>query len=41
MKARYDSIEQGYTDADTLRESAKGDVAAYEGALAGVRAEAA
>jgi F-type H+-transporting ATPase subunit b len=40
MKARYDSIEQGYTDADTMRESAKGDVAAYEAALAGVRAEA-
>lgn len=40
MKARYDSIEQGYTDADALRESAQGDVAAYEAALASVRAEA-
>jgi len=41
MKRRYDSIEQGFTDADALREAAQGDVAAYQAALAGVRAEAA
>ena len=41
IKARYESIEQGHTDADALRAAAKGEVAAYETALAGVRAEAA
>lgn len=41
IKARQQSIERGHTDAVALRESAKGEVAAYETALAGVRAEAA
>jgi F0F1-type ATP synthase membrane subunit b/b' len=41
MKRRYDSIQQGYTDADALRASAQGEVAAYQTALAEVKAEAA
>jgi len=41
MTARYDSIRQGFEDADTLRADARGAVAQYEQALAGVKAEAA
>jgi F-type H+-transporting ATPase subunit b len=41
MTARYDSIRQGFDDADTLRADARGAVAQYEQALAGVKAEAA
>lgn len=41
MRARYDSIQQGFTDADALRANAKGEVASYETALAGLKAEAA
>jgi len=41
IKARYESIERGHSDAVALRESAKGEVAAYEAAVAGARAEAA
>jgi F-type H+-transporting ATPase subunit b len=41
MTARYDSIRQGFEDADTLRTDARGAVAQYEQALAGVKAEAA
>ena len=41
MTRRYDSIQQGYTDADALRASASGEVAAYQTALAGVKSEAA
>jgi F-type H+-transporting ATPase subunit b len=41
MNARYEHIQQGFTDADALRESAKGEVAAYEQALGVVKAEAA
>lgn len=41
MRARYDSIQQGFTDADELRANAKGEVANYETSLAGLKAEAA
>jgi F-type H+-transporting ATPase subunit b len=41
MTARYDSIQQGFTDADALRANAKGAVADYESSLASLRAEAA
>lgn len=41
MKARYDSIQQGYTDADAVRDNARGAVADYQAALASVKAEAA
>lgn len=41
MKARYDSIQQGFTDADTLRENARGAVADYEASLTALKAEAA
>jgi len=41
MTARYDSIRQGFEDADSLRADARGAVAQYEQALAGVKAEAA
>jgi F-type H+-transporting ATPase subunit b len=41
MTARYDSIRQGFEDADALRADAKGEVARYEQALAAVKAEAA
>jgi F-type H+-transporting ATPase subunit b len=41
MTARYDSIRKGFEDADTLRADARGEVAQYEQALAGVKAEAA
>jgi len=41
MTARYDSIRQGFEDADTLRADARGAVQQYELALAGVKAEAA
>lgn len=41
IAARYDSIQQGHTDAEQLRADAEGEVAAYESALAEVRQEAA
>jgi F-type H+-transporting ATPase subunit b len=41
MRARYESIQQGFTDADALRTNAKAEVAQYETALAGLKAEAA
>lgn len=41
MHDRYASIQQGFEDADRLRDDARGAVSAYETALAGVKAEAA
>lgn len=41
MNARYEHIQQGFTDADALRESAKEEVTSYEVALGAVKAEAA
>lgn len=40
MHARYESIQQGFTDADALRDTARNEVADYDKALAGVKAEA-
>jgi F-type H+-transporting ATPase subunit b len=41
MSRRYDSIQQGFTDADALRANARGAVADYEASLATLKAEAA
>jgi F-type H+-transporting ATPase subunit b len=41
MEARYGSIREGHETAEALRAAAQNDVAAYESALAEVRAEAA
>jgi F-type H+-transporting ATPase subunit b len=40
MDARYHSIEQGHTDAETERDAAKAELADYEAQLAAVKAEA-
>lgn len=40
MHARYESIQQGFTDADALRDAARTEVADYDKALASVKAEA-
>jgi F-type H+-transporting ATPase subunit b len=41
MDARYEAIRAGHTEADAMRQAARSEVAAYESALAEVKAEAA
>ena len=40
MDARYEAIRAGHTEADAMRQAARSEVAAYESALAEVKAEA-